>query len=42
MEGNAGYYDKFENENPTNPSAPPPYPPPYSENPNYTNYNCKS
>ena len=43
MEGNTGY-NKFENASQTNPSAPtpPPYPPPYSENPNYINYNCKS
>ena len=44
MEGNTGY-NKFENASQTNPSAPtppPPYPPPYSENPNYTNFNCKS
>ena len=43
IEGNKGY-NKFENESQTNPSAPtpPPYPPPYSENPNYTNFNCKS
>ena len=43
MEGNKGH-NKFENESQTNPSAPtpPPYPPPYSENPNYTNFNCKS